>query len=456
MRAARMGDQVSHGLGLLGMVSGAVAGAAIGAAMVTATAATGGVALIAIVGGCVAGGGLAGGSLVRGIMTAMDLPDPTTGAFSIGSPNVLINGRPALRAGVDIAPCSGLMGINHYSLPSALLAEGAETVLVNGFPLGRVSMKLICGGAVKTGSADVLVGGPSIAVATIIDAESIFETALQALGLVALGAGGVLAAAAGGALALAEFGAIAALFQKGFEELHEWGDSLGPGWGDILTGLAGFGLLAAGLRAAKRPTAPVADEMVAGEVAGENASARPVQELLNRKLGGAKVEEFLSAKRADPKLDALLTDEEYLAVRGYTSNLYRDINPALRQGTPGEWEPLSDAGSSGLQKLSENGYAHDGIAIRRGNFTDEQIQELFPEGGVYTDKAFVSSAESAQGAFPGNAEIRIASKSGAKVSSLSEFPHENEVLFKPDSSFEVVSKTYDSSSGKWTIELAEQ
>jgi|GEM_PF-2525548 len=446
-RAAHLGDQVSHGLGMAGMVAGAIAGAAIGAAIVGATAATGGLAMVAIVGGCVAGGGMSGGALVRGITTAMDLPDPTTGVVSsIGSPTVLINGLPALRAGMDMAACGGLMGSNHYPLPAALIAEGARTVLVNGLPMARVGSKLICGGAVKTGSSNVIVGGPSAVVAPIIDSETIVETGLQALGFAALGAGGAMAALAGGALALGEFVAVGGLFAVGFEKLHDWGDSLGRGWGDILTGLAGFGLMLGGARAARRPGRVAADEAAAG--------GRPVRDLLNKKLGEARVERFLEAKRADPKLDAVLTDEEYLALRGYTSNLYREVNPALRQGTPGEWQPISDAASSGLQKMSANGYANEGTVVRRANFTDEQIHQLFPDEGVHTDKAFVSTSTSAKPGF-GNAQIDIQSKKGVDVSSLSEYRGEEEVLFKPGTSFKVDSKYYDSEAGGWVIKLSE-
>jgi uncharacterized Zn-binding protein involved in type VI secretion len=429
------------------MIAGAIAGAAIGAAIVGATAATGGLAMVAIVGGCVAGGGLSGGALVRGVVTALDLPDPTTGIVSsIGSPNVLINGLPALRAGMDMAACSGLMGSNHYPIPTALVAEGAQTVLVNGLPMGRVSAKLICGGSVKSGSPNVVVGGPTAVVAPIFDSESIFETGLQALGFAAFGAGGVMAAVAGGALALGQFAAVAGVFAVGFEKLHDWGDSLGPGWGDILTGVAGFGLMLGGARAAKRPAAAAADEAAAG--------GRPVRDLLNTKLGETRVERFLEAKRADPKLDALLTDEEYLALRGYTSSLYKDINPALRQGTPGEWQPMSDAASSGLQKMSANGYANEGAVVRRANFTDEQVHQLFPENGLHTDKAFVSTSTSTKPGF-GNSQINIQSKKGVDVSSLSEYRGEEEVLFKPGTSFKVDSKSYDSEAGGWIINLIE-
>lgn len=258
LAAARLGDPVSHGLGMMGMLAGALAGAAIGAAMVAATAATGGLALFAIVGGCIAGGGLAGGALARGVMTAMDLPDPTTGVIvGVGSVDVLVNGLSAVRALLDMAICNGLFGSNHPLLPTAFVAEGAKTVLVNGQPMGRVSMKLICGGVIKSGSSDVMVGGPTATVAPVIDTEAIFETALQVLGFAALGAGAAAAAVAGGAIALGKFTLVAGGLFVGFNKLHEWGESLAPGWGDILTGLAGFALLGVGLRAAQRQGAKV-------------------------------------------------------------------------------------------------------------------------------------------------------------------------------------------------------
>ena len=105
LRAARLGDEVVHGFGLMGMVAGALIGAAIAAAIVVAGVATGGLAIVAIVAGCIAGGGLAGGSLARGIMKAADLPGPTTGTLAAAGPSrVTVNNRMALRAGVDFAP----------------------------------------------------------------------------------------------------------------------------------------------------------------------------------------------------------------------------------------------------------------------------------------------------------------------------------------------------------------
>lgn len=252
LRAARLGDEVVHGFGLMGMVAGALIGAAIGLAIVAAGVATGGLAIVAIVGGCIAGGGLAGGALARGIMKAADLPGPTTGTLASAGPSrVTVNSRMALRAGMDFSVgCSGAP-MNHFVMPGpVLIAEGSQTVTINGKPMARQSMRLACGAKIKGGSGDVTVGGPTVCVVDITDYEEMFETGLQALGYVALGAAGLGAVIAGVGATLV-FGGIVAGSMLGMEALHSWGESLGPGYGDIMVGVAGFALLAAGPRMAR-------------------------------------------------------------------------------------------------------------------------------------------------------------------------------------------------------------
>ena len=249
LRAARLDDEVSHGFGLLGMVAGALLGAALGALIIAGTCATGG-ALAAIivvaVGGGAAAGGLGAGLLVRGIMKAANLSGPTTGTLAAGSPNVTINGRPAMRAGVDVASsCNGLYGINHVRHREVRIAEGSRTVTVNGQPMARVSMKLECGARIRTGAADVLVGGPTARVVTVWDAEEWVEKGLEVLGLIAfLTAGGI--AFAGGAAAFAGFVLVTGGINAGMGALHQWGESLGPGYGDILEGAGTLALLGMG------------------------------------------------------------------------------------------------------------------------------------------------------------------------------------------------------------------
>lgn len=242
--AARLGDEIAHGFGLLAMVAGAVVGVAAGVAVVGATALTGGLAAV-VIAGAVAGGGLAGGQLMDGLNTVFNLPEPTSGVIATGSPNVLTNLRPAVRAMLDVAGCSGLP-FNHPPLPMPVpVAEGSATVLINGMPASRLKSKLMCGAHLKTGSQNVIIGGETARLGFVFDLEAWTKTGLQILGLGALIGGGLFAAAAG----LAAFGLFAGTVVVGgaaFEGLGMIGDAIGPGYRDLLQGIAGLGLVAAG------------------------------------------------------------------------------------------------------------------------------------------------------------------------------------------------------------------
>ncbi|MEQ5840471.1 DUF6531 domain-containing protein [Paraburkholderia acidicola] len=180
------------------------------------------------------------------------------------------------------------------------------------------------------------------------------------------------------------------------------------------------------------------------------------QDFLRQKWGKRNFDEALEAKRLNPALDKLLTDNEYLSIRGYTSNLYSEINPALRAGNPGEWSELTSQASSGLTKMADNGYAYTGDVVRNLRLTDAQVDQLFPAGGVFQDKAFLSSTTDLDGVFPGNVTMQIVSKTGVSISSMSEIPAESEVLFKPDTAFNVLDRTPGTTPGSWNITLEEQ
>lgn len=248
--AARLGDEVVHGFGLLGMVGGAILGAVVAFAFFAGTVATGGLLAVAVVGGCIAAGGLAGGSIARGIMKAADLPGPTTGVLAAAGPSrVSVNSRQALRAGVDFtASCSGAP-MNHPPIPlSLVIAEGSKTVRINGKPMARQSMRMRCGAKVKAGSDNVTVGGPTDTVVLVIDTEAIFESGLKVVGVLSLfaGAAGLSIAGASVAAKLSFLGITVGQMTVGeaaLQALHKWGESLGPGYGDIMVGAAGFALL---------------------------------------------------------------------------------------------------------------------------------------------------------------------------------------------------------------------
>ncbi len=229
---------------MLAMVGGALVGVAAGVAIVGATALTGGMAAVAIA-GAVAGGGLAGGQIMSGLQTIFDLPEPTSGTLAIGSPNIFVNARPAIRAELSSASsCSGLP-FNHPPWPASVtVREGSATVLMNGQPASRLKSKLACGAHIKTGSHNVLIGGEETSTGFIFDLEAWTKTGLEVLGLGALIGAGAFAAAAGVA-AFGAFVGVGALGFAGMEGVGAIGDAIGPGYRDLLQGVVGMGLVVA-------------------------------------------------------------------------------------------------------------------------------------------------------------------------------------------------------------------
>lgn len=83
-------------------------------------------------------------------------PHPATGPAISGSPNVMVNSRPALRVtdnGVHVACC----GPNTW-----VAAKGSSSVFINKLPAHRLNdTDTHCGGVGRMieGSSDVMVGG---------------------------------------------------------------------------------------------------------------------------------------------------------------------------------------------------------------------------------------------------------------------------------------------------------
>ena len=269
--AARLGDEIAHGAGMVAMLGGAVVGAVVGAAIVATAPVSLGLGAV-IVGGSVAAGALSMKQLVKGISTVCKLPEPPSGTIMVGSSDTFINGRPAARAGRDLAtPCTG-QPLNHPQAPApVLLVEGSGNVYINGQPVARLKDKLVCGAHVKSGSENVFIGGGTQGTGHAIqDLESWVEQGFEFLGVAALvGAGAVAAAAGMGAFAV--FGPVTVGCNETFKGIGKLGDRLGPGYADVLQGAAGLGTLLAGPRFArsqakrKAPPAP--------EVAGLQKSA---------------------------------------------------------------------------------------------------------------------------------------------------------------------------------------
>ncbi len=84
-------------------------------------------------------------------------PHPATGPAITGSPDVLVNGRPALRGqGEDVGVHAACCGPNMWKT-----VMGSPTVLINGKPAHRLNdLDAHCGGVGKltTASTDVIAG----------------------------------------------------------------------------------------------------------------------------------------------------------------------------------------------------------------------------------------------------------------------------------------------------------
>ena len=181
--AARVTDSVEHGFGAMGMLAGALAGAIVAAAIIG----TGGTALFAAAAvlGATAGGGLIGGKAAQGIGILFGNTGMTSGAITAyGSSNVFIGGKPAARAGIDAAGCDGVHSFHHPVMPppTVLIAQGSTSVHINGRPAARVGDKLICGGDIKTGQSNVIIGGDTTDMLAINDPEDQLRNLLIGMG----------------------------------------------------------------------------------------------------------------------------------------------------------------------------------------------------------------------------------------------------------------------------------
>ncbi|APS30710.1 PAAR domain-containing protein [Pectobacterium brasiliense] len=156
---------------LLGAVAGALVAAAVAAVAVALVGVTGGLA-IAVVGGLAVLGAGSLISAVSGRVSAMvDSASPPAGNVDSGSPNVSVEGNPVSRAEVDVVLCTKHNG-------PQLIAQGSETVFVNGHPAARIGDKTVCGATIKDGASTVFFGSGQATVLEIQDEFSGWQKAL--------------------------------------------------------------------------------------------------------------------------------------------------------------------------------------------------------------------------------------------------------------------------------------
>lgn len=253
--AARVGDPIAHTMALPGAIMGLLAGAAIGAFII----ATGGLGAIAV-GAALA---TAGGMGLAGQYIGASMMGPPTGAITVGSPNVLVNARPASRATLSLASCA-----KEYGVPQPE-ATGSESVLINLMPAGRKTEKVVCSAEIIDGSQNVLIGGPSVQTLPMNPEVPVWlSTTMQvmAIGGAIIATGGVAATygvgmaiggAAGGFFG-GKYGAIGARHLAESMGYGETGQRIaevlgGIGGGAVGGGLGGMGGRAAGNRVFSNP-----------------------------------------------------------------------------------------------------------------------------------------------------------------------------------------------------------
>ncbi len=162
--ASRLGDPIEHSNALTGLLLGAAAGAVIGALAV----ATGGAALVvaaAVVGGAAAGAG------IGQVLGSLDVVGSVvTGSITTGSPDVLINGLHAVGAHFtngDLTLCGGPPPFGWPNHLTPFVAQGSETVSLNGQPASRKGDMIECGASIGKGSRDVTIGGAPVSTMAI-------------------------------------------------------------------------------------------------------------------------------------------------------------------------------------------------------------------------------------------------------------------------------------------------
>ena len=131
--------------------------------------------------------------------------------------------------------------------------------------------------------------------------------------------------------------------------------------------------------------------------------------------------------------DCGLTEVEIATVVAYTRDLYADMNQALREGG-GKFKPAVDTLNRALKKLAN----YKGTVVRGASDLGGDV-DLFKPGAIVKSKAFTSAAASGEG-FAGAYRFTIQSCGGKYIAPLSASPGEEEVLFKSNTSFKVLSK----------------
>ncbi|TNH04333.1 PAAR domain-containing protein [Testudinibacter sp. TR-2022] len=174
--AARQTDTIKH-RSFWAALAGAVAGALVSAAVLGAAT-----FLLGGFGGFVVGMGIllnpavsSGIDTVKSKVESFFTPPDPDGTIILGSPNVFANNLPLAYAAMDNSDVT--IACKDHS-PPTMIAEGSETVFVNGLPVARKGDRTTCDAKINSGSANVFIGSGKAQYAEIAEAFSLFERIL--------------------------------------------------------------------------------------------------------------------------------------------------------------------------------------------------------------------------------------------------------------------------------------
>lgn len=148
-----------------------------------------------------------------------------------------------------------------------------------------------------------------------------------------------------------------------------------------------------------------------------------------------------------------LTEEEGAAIYAYTTNLYKNINPKMREGNLTKKDlGFISVVEQGLSKLPDV----TGEVYRNVDFGVADIA-LYKVGAVITEPSFLSSSKKKylKGFQNKTTHIVIKSKSGKFIQNLSKYPQQYEVLFQEKRQFKVIENRYEPSIRQQYILLEE-
>jgi hypothetical protein len=188
------------------------------------------------------------------------------------------------------------------------------------------------------------------------------------------------------------------------------------------------------------------------------ALAGDVSPVLREVMGHERYEGLLAQARQlrqvpdlQPTL-AALSDDEIVAMIGYTESDYRMLNGALRAGDVKELLRLGRYIAhtrNGLAALPDfSGPVYRGTEYFAG-------LSKYKVGAVIEEAGFTSASYDAGSEFGGSVEFVILSRHGKRIDFLSAFKNEKEVLFMPGTRFKILERTDEDGLSKITIKMME-